>query len=554
MASIPVKATTGGFPSLSDATLSQTAEDQAVLKDIRKTWQKHYMYWPNNVRSTIIDNLKHVHATKSNRKQPSSHMIWKNGHWNLGHWIIMVAIYGAEKLDGMKKILEKNYPDINFDEMGVIETDSDDSTEDDASTDPAASTTAGATVHTPEKPKKRAAVPGHQGQRSSHRQKTTHAANPQVVNPQAINPQPVNPQATNPQVVNPQVINPQASFDDGGFPEYADHMDYVQHSVEGPAHREQDPFVDTAEEHLRQARFNRQMDEKGGHDGQRSTPHGQRGERFNYQQPKSVTPLQPMQFNDNHSRYPSANAHHERKPSQSRQYNEHPPRNPSVESYREGGPGAFSTAQRFILPAPPTAAHTQSTIHTRQVAQSVSSSPSPYSEPFKFESWESATEPSKQRWEGSPAPSSKPPTVEPSMPAAHFHSRSSLQESPSSRFSSPLAQGPLVPGSDLRSRSSQGRSSAAIEGSVGSPINNNGRSRRGHIRSSEGDPMAIVRLQRDFDEKIYALEQRYADQMRSLRAECSREILEVKFELQNRIASLEERLVHCEAVMGVYDE
>jgi uncharacterized coiled-coil protein SlyX len=66
--------------------------------------------------------------------------------------------------------------------------------------------------------------------------------------------------------------------------------------------------------------------------------------------------------------------------------------------------------------------------------------------------------------------------------------------------------------------------------------------------------MAIVRLQRDFDEKIYALEQRYADQMRSLRAECSREILEVKFELQNRIASLEERLVHCEAVMGVYDE
>ncbi|KAJ4257228.1 hypothetical protein NW757_003849 [Fusarium falciforme] len=410
MASTPVKATAGGFPSLSDATLSQTAEDQGVLKDIRKTWQKHYIYWPMNIRSTIINNLKRVHATKSNRKQPSSHMIWKNGNWNLGHWIIMAAIYGAGKLGGMKMMLEKDYPDINFDEMGAIGVDSDDSAKDDASTgpaestDPAASTTAGATVHTPENPKKRAAVPGHQAQRSSHRRKITHAANPQAINPQPVNPQPVNPQAANPQAANPQpvnlqAINPQAawkppssnenrqaSYNDDGFPEYADHMDDVQHSVEGPAQREQDPFVNTAEEHLRQARFNRQMDEMGGHDGQRSIPHGQRGERFNYQRPNSVIPLQSMQFNDNHSRYPSADAHHERKPSQSPQYNEHPPRNPSVESYREGDPGAFSTAQRFISPALPAVAHTQSTIHTRQVAQSISSSPSPYSEPFKFES------------------------------------------------------------------------------------------------------------------------------------------------------------------------
>lgn len=193
--------------------------------------------------------------------------------------------------------------------------------------------------------------------------------------------------------------------------------------------------------------------------------------------------------------------------------------------------------------------HPQSTTHTRQPAQSASSSPSPFSENIQYQSRESATEPQNQHWEQSPAPSANPIKAEPS--SAAIHSRSGRQEPPpSSRFGSPLAQQPLMPGNDSRSRSGQGRS---MEGFAASPITNVRRV-RGHSRSSEGDSLSIARLQREFDERFHALEEKYANQMRSLRAECAQEVLDVKHQLQNRIASLEERLAQFEAVTDDYED
>ncbi|RSL88827.1 hypothetical protein CDV31_016001 [Fusarium ambrosium] len=151
---------------------------------------------------------------------------------------------------------------------------------------------------------------------------------------------------------------------------------------------------------------------------------------------------------------------------------------------------------------------------------------------------------------------SSPTIVNPPTTAA-FHQRSGVEESPNSVFSSPLAQEPLVPGADLQSRSGQRPSSAADEVSASSPISVSSKRRlmRGQTRPSEIDSMAVVRLQRDVDEKIHAIEQKHAQQMQSLRADHAKEILDLKFSFQTRMVNLEERFARFEeAAMGIDDD
>ncbi|KAF5006482.1 hypothetical protein FDECE_7142 [Fusarium decemcellulare] len=104
------------FPPLSDRTLSSTPSDQEDLARIKRAWDLRSHKWAPEVKNTIIRLLPNVRATDSNRTQPSGHKVWKEGRkpWNLGHWVIMNAIYGPEKLSSMKNELEKKYPEVNM--------------------------------------------------------------------------------------------------------------------------------------------------------------------------------------------------------------------------------------------------------------------------------------------------------------------------------------------------------------------------------------------------------------------------------------------------------
>ncbi|RSL76162.1 hypothetical protein CDV31_017388, partial [Fusarium ambrosium] len=265
MTSTPVKATAGGFPPLGEPSLSQTEEDQRVLKNIRKTWQSSHQYWSADVRNTILNNLKHVHATKSNRRQPSSHVIWKNNPWNLGHWVIMVGIYGAERLNMMKTALTKDYPDINFDEIRVPPTGSDEPMDDDAWVNPPGSMTPNAPSNPlprsprQKQPKKRSAVAPAQPQRSSNRLKKSHA------------------------------VEQQEKPNNDALPEDGHNTEGTQRSVDKSTGGEGDPFVvDKKQQRIRQAIFRKRIAELLAREEQPSTANGQQSEGLSHQRPISV--------------------------------------------------------------------------------------------------------------------------------------------------------------------------------------------------------------------------------------------------------------------------
>ncbi|KAH6892195.1 hypothetical protein B0T10DRAFT_559786 [Thelonectria olida] len=106
-----------GFPALTDPTLSQDETDQAALVRIRSTWNEWSAGWSDEIRETILDKLKFVRANQTNRQTPSRHRLHREPNWNFGLWVLMVGIYGEDKLKCMKKILRDKHLNIDFNSM-----------------------------------------------------------------------------------------------------------------------------------------------------------------------------------------------------------------------------------------------------------------------------------------------------------------------------------------------------------------------------------------------------------------------------------------------------
>lgn len=90
------------FPKLNSKDLSQAPEDQASLEVIKRRYLAFAAELGPLAQQTIIENLGKVKTTTSNENVPSSHGIWKQSKWNIGHWILLSSIYDESKLSGVK--------------------------------------------------------------------------------------------------------------------------------------------------------------------------------------------------------------------------------------------------------------------------------------------------------------------------------------------------------------------------------------------------------------------------------------------------------------------
>lgn len=90
------------FPKLKREDLSQAPEDQASLEIIKRRYLAFAAELSPLAQETIINNLGKVRETPSNENVPSSHAIWKQSKWNIGHWILLSSIYDESKLSSLR--------------------------------------------------------------------------------------------------------------------------------------------------------------------------------------------------------------------------------------------------------------------------------------------------------------------------------------------------------------------------------------------------------------------------------------------------------------------